>query len=74
MIATKCEECVSCFRNTKYSCITCHMPVCNLCSFAEVHDENEGWIIAKRVGYCGTYKNVQDIFNTKTKEDAESPR
>ena len=50
------------------------MPVCNLCSFAEVHDENEGWIIAKRVGYCGTYKNVQDIFNTKTEEDAESPR
>ena len=40
IMATKCEECVSCFRNTKYSCITCHMPVYNLCSFAEVDEEN----------------------------------
>ena len=52
------------------------MPVCNLFSFAEVDEENEGWIIAKRIGYCGTCKNDQDIFNTntKTKEDAESSR
>jgi hypothetical protein len=27
------QECCSCYRGTKYICINCRMPVCNLCSF-----------------------------------------
>ena len=46
-------ECVSCFKQTKYRCITCYMPVCNLCSTPEFDEEKDGWITGRRVGYCG---------------------
>ena len=46
------EPCASCFRDTKYSCIYCSLPLCNVCSIAELNDDTCGWIAGKRVGYC----------------------
>ena len=46
------DDCISCFRETKYICILCLLPVCNICSVAELDDEIEGWVAGRRVGYC----------------------
>ena len=61
----KVEACVSCFRETKYICIHCQMPVCNLCAFPEGDDETHGWVVGKSVGYC---ENCFDKPNEGTNE------
>lgn len=46
------KECSGCTRGTKYSCIKCKIPICNLCCEPEVDEEVDGWISGKFVGYC----------------------
>lgn len=68
----KAQACISCFRDTKYTCIHCRMPVCNLCSFSEGDEDTDGWIVGKSVGYC---ENCFDKSNVNTNEsDAGNSR
>ena len=46
------RDCTACFRETKYGCIICLAPLCNLCATPEKDERTDGWIVAKRVGYC----------------------
>ena len=46
------RDCTACFRQTKYSCIICLAPICNLCATPDKDERTDGWIVAKRVGYC----------------------
>ena len=46
------RDCTACFRETKYCCIICLAPMCNLCATPEKDERTDGWIVAKRVGYC----------------------
>ena len=45
-------ECSSCKRGTKYSCMKCKIPICNLCCQPEFDDNVKGWLSGKQVGYC----------------------
>lgn len=50
MAATK-QKCTVCSGQTKYNCITCKEPICNICSIFD-DDENPAWKAGKSVGYC----------------------
>lgn len=44
--------CHMCDKNTKYSCILCKVPVCNICCSPEMDEEATGWASGSSVGYC----------------------
>ena len=46
------SECVSCFNETKYVCLSCGIPVCNIFGKPELDEETRGWIENRSVGYC----------------------
>ena len=46
------QDCSVCFRDTKYVCIQCKIPICNMCSEPEFNEDVEGWVTGKQVGYC----------------------
>ena len=48
----KISECVSCFNETKYLCLSCCVPVCNICGKPELDEEMRGYIENRSVGYC----------------------
>ena len=54
-----------CFRVTNYRCIRCTLPLCNLCSVAELDDGTCGWIAGKQVGYC---KDCDDDSQSRGKQ------
>ena len=51
-MASKLQDCSVCFRDTKYVCIYCKIPLCNMCGEPEFNEDVEGWIPGKQVGYC----------------------
>ena len=78
-MASKLQDCSVCLRDSKYICINCKIPVCNLCSELEFKEDIEGWIPGK-VGYCcgctrklkfkgkfkeGTRDNKDESINTE---------
>ncbi|KAJ7394722.1 hypothetical protein OS493_000548 [Desmophyllum pertusum] len=46
------DMCMSCFRQTKYACIRCELPICNVCSVPELDEEIPGWASGEKVAYC----------------------
>ena len=48
---------------TKYRCITCNVPACNMCTSFEKDEEVDGWRAGKSVGYCRDCLNFP--INTK---------
>ena len=42
-------ECCSCKRGTKYSCIKCKIPICNLCCQPEFDDSVNGWLMHQSI-------------------------
>lgn len=54
------QPCLVCFRDTKYACLTCSLPVCNICATAENDESTTGWKDGRKVGYCpGCAKNSE---------------
>ena len=44
--------CSVCFRSTKYICIICGFPICNICCAPEIDENFRGWKAGRSVGYC----------------------
>jgi hypothetical protein len=61
------NPCLVCFRDTKYACILCCLPVCNCCSTAEKDENTPGWKEGKKVGYCSNcVKNGKTVRSVKS--------
>lgn len=45
-------DCFVCDEPTKYRCITCNLPICNVCCVAELDEDTFGWLAQVSVGYC----------------------
>ena len=39
-------------KSTKYSCMLCKVPVCNICCSPEMDEEAAGWASGSSVSYC----------------------
>ena len=52
MAEDKLKACCVCFSDTKYACIKCKKPVCNVCGVPEFDEDTDGWIYGKQVSYC----------------------
>ena len=52
MAEDKLKACSMCFSDTKYPCIKCERPVCNVCGVPELDEDTDGWIYVKQVSYC----------------------
>ena len=48
----KTDNCYSCMKDTKYVCLSCGIPVCNICSSVEPNEDARGWLGGRSVGYC----------------------
>lgn len=59
------RDCSVCFRKTKYSCLKCDLPTCNLCGVEELNEEIEGWTAGKKVGYCPDCKVIDKCVRKK---------
>ena len=56
---------MSCLKETKYLCIKCLLPICNLCSVPELVEATPGWVAGKKVGYCHPCKREFHGESTK---------
>ena len=59
----KTDFCSKCTKETKYVCMNCRIPICNVCSYAEENDETLGWSSGRSVGYCGECSNEEGAEN-----------
>ena len=55
------ELCLSCGELTKYKCLICNSPTCNLCCVPEIDEDVDGWCVGLSVGYCSDncHLNIQ---------------
>ena len=56
MAATR-LKCSVCSELTNYHCISCQVPICNICSIFEEDEESPNWKAGKSVAYCLKCKN-----------------
>ena len=56
MAATR-LKCSVCSDLTNYHCISCQVPICNICSIFEEDEESPDWKAGKSVAYCLKCKN-----------------
>ena len=52
MESTKAKRCSICRSATKYRCMDCQIPICNVCAIEENDDSKTNWIPGKQVGRC----------------------
>ena len=64
-MAEELKECSQCFSNTKYACIKCKKPVCNVCGVAELDEDADGWIYGKQVSYRYSCKRKSNLFTKR---------
>ncbi|XP_065054393.1 uncharacterized protein LOC135683145 [Rhopilema esculentum] len=59
----KTDFCSKCTKETKYVCMNCRIPICNVCSYAEENEETPGWSSGRSVGYCGECSKEEGAEN-----------
>ena len=66
-MADEMKPCVVCCTDTKYVCIKCKKPICNVCGTPERDEDTDGWIYGKQVSYCYSCKRKSDLLKRRTK-------
>ena len=69
----KVSACLICFEQTKYICIGCGIPICNICGIPEMNEETRGWSASRSVGYCSVNcEKLQRISAERSEEEGQS--
>ena len=61
------SSCSSCFKTTKYSCLSCREYFCMVCSVFEEDESVVGWKAGSSVGYC------EPCWREKMEREVNSP-